>query len=207
MRNDFETGYLEHSAKGTTWRKKAAKYLSRVWKNGRWVYEYKITGKGYKDKAKKEEERRATAERRRNFHTNGYKWNKAQAKEYANSSRELNSTYNLNVRKGNTNKTVDQIGASASLHRYLSNEYEKSASRSASDARRYADEERHYKTARDNAINDYATKSLAGVAESTIKKGQNTIAKLLDSLKPQTTVRITSNLMPSNTEKVYKKKK
>lgn len=48
MRNDFETGYLEHSAKGTTWRKKAAKYLSRVWKNGRWVYRYKITGKGYK---------------------------------------------------------------------------------------------------------------------------------------------------------------
>lgn len=47
MRNDFETGYLEHSAKGTSWKKKGAKYLSRVWKNGRWVYEYKITGKGY----------------------------------------------------------------------------------------------------------------------------------------------------------------
>lgn len=48
MRNDFESGYLEHSAKGTSWRKKGAKYLSRVWKNGKWVYEYKITGKGYK---------------------------------------------------------------------------------------------------------------------------------------------------------------
>lgn len=47
MRNDFCSNYLEHSAAGTTWRKKAAKYLSRVWKNGRWVYEYKITGKGY----------------------------------------------------------------------------------------------------------------------------------------------------------------
>lgn len=48
MRNDFETGYFEHSALGTTWKKKAAKYISRVWKNGRWVYEYKITGQGYK---------------------------------------------------------------------------------------------------------------------------------------------------------------
>ena len=48
MRNDFCSNYLEHSAKGTSWRKKGAKYLSRVWKNGRWVYEYKITGKGYK---------------------------------------------------------------------------------------------------------------------------------------------------------------
>lgn len=47
MRNDFCSNYLEHSAKGSTWKKKGAKYISRVWKNGKWVYEYKITGKGY----------------------------------------------------------------------------------------------------------------------------------------------------------------
>lgn len=47
MRNDFETGYLEHSALGSTW-KKGTKYLRKVKKNGKWVYEYKITGKGYK---------------------------------------------------------------------------------------------------------------------------------------------------------------
>lgn len=47
MRNDFCSNYLEHSAKGTSWKKKGAKYISRVWKNGRWVYEYKISGKGY----------------------------------------------------------------------------------------------------------------------------------------------------------------
>ena len=41
MRNDFCSNYLEHSAKGTSWRKKGAKYLSRIWKNGRWVYTYK----------------------------------------------------------------------------------------------------------------------------------------------------------------------
>ncbi len=206
MRNDFESGYLEHSAKGTTWRKKAAKYLSRVWKNGRWVYLYKITGKGYKNKAEEEELRRKTAERRRNSSTEGYKWNKAQQKEYAKSAKELKSTYNLNVRKGNMNETVNRIGDSASMHKYLSKEYEKAANSRAVNARRYADEEQHYKTARDNAIKDYETKSLAGVAESTIKKGQNTIAKLLDSLKPQTTITTTSNLYPAGTKKVIKKK-
>lgn len=51
MRNDFCSDYLAHSAKGTSWRKKSAKYINRIWKNGRWVYEYKITGKGYKKDA------------------------------------------------------------------------------------------------------------------------------------------------------------
>lgn len=48
MRNDFESNYLEHSAKGTSWTKKGAKYISRIKKNGKWVYQYKITGRGYK---------------------------------------------------------------------------------------------------------------------------------------------------------------
>lgn len=51
MRNDFCSDYLAHSAKGTSWRKKSAKYINRIWKNGKWVYEYKITGKGYKKDA------------------------------------------------------------------------------------------------------------------------------------------------------------
>lgn len=41
------SSYLIHSAKGTNWAKKAHKYISRVWKKGKWVYEYPITGKGY----------------------------------------------------------------------------------------------------------------------------------------------------------------
>lgn len=36
MRNDF----IAHSAKGTTWHKKNAKYIERIWKNGRWKYYY-----------------------------------------------------------------------------------------------------------------------------------------------------------------------
>lgn len=41
MRNDFQgSNYLIHSAKGTSWIKKGAKYLKRAWKNGKWVYYY-----------------------------------------------------------------------------------------------------------------------------------------------------------------------
>lgn len=46
--NEFDNE-LFHYAKGQT--KKNAKYASRIWKNGRWVYEYKITGKGYQKDA------------------------------------------------------------------------------------------------------------------------------------------------------------
>lgn len=31
---------LKHSARGSSWQKKGAKYISRVKKNGKWVYEY-----------------------------------------------------------------------------------------------------------------------------------------------------------------------
>ncbi len=43
MRNDFETGYLEHSAKGTTWEKTEHKYIERKrGKDGKWIYRYTI---------------------------------------------------------------------------------------------------------------------------------------------------------------------
>lgn len=145
MRNDFETGYLEHSAAGTTWKKKAAKYLSRVWKNGRWVYEYKITGKGYLRDAK------------------------------------------------SFQKRINRSGIAANKARSENNESKyKAADKMAS----------YYVEKKIIAENDYS-KSLAGK----IERGQEVIRDILDSLKPQTTVRITSNLMPANTEKVYKKKK
>lgn len=159
MRNDFETGYLEHSAKGTTWRKKAAKYLSRVWKNGHWVYAYKLTGRGYKSQAREA---------------------RGNSKDSAWAASYYKQQGNIKFTNGKTAKE----------------RYNEEIKKAQSYGRKAA-----------QAEYDYKTKSLAGVAESTIKKGQNTIAKLLDSLKPQTTVRITSNLMPANTEKVYKKKK
>lgn len=78
MRNDFCSNYLEHSAAGTTWRKKAAKYLSRVWKNGRWVYEYKITGKGYKRDAEIASKHKNSFKDRANMLKNKYKDQKKQ---------------------------------------------------------------------------------------------------------------------------------
>lgn len=179
MRNDFETGYLEHSAKGTTWRKKAAKYLSRVWKNGRWVYEYKITGKGYKRDA---QNYRAKSKDNAEF-AKGIK------REAENAAKSFGISRSKALDK--VLEPTSRGGLAPTRQRYNA-----VAERAAYNGRKAAEAESAYKT-----------KSLAGVAESTIKKGQNTIAKLLDSLKPQTTVRITSNLMPANTEKVYKKKK
>lgn len=159
MRNDFESGYLEHSAKGTTWKKKAAKYLSRVWKNGHWVYAYKLTGLGYKSQER---------EARNN------------SKQSSNAAKYYKSRSNVKFTNGKTG----------------SQRYHEESRKAESYGRKAA-----------QAAYDYKTKSLAGVTESTIKKGKKAISKLLDSLKPQTTVRITSNLMPANTEKVYKKKK
>lgn len=125
MRNDFESNYLEHSFKGTTW-KKGAKYLKRVWKNGRWVYEYAITGKGYKKEA---------------------------AKQSFNSQVEQ-----LNAKNSNSN-----AGRYTAL---------KNAERSG---RKHAE-----------AVNSYYTKSFAGITESVIKKGQNTINRLLSKFKTTT---------------------
>lgn len=146
MRNDFCSNYLEHSAKGTSWRKKGAKYLSRVWKNGRWVYEYKITGKGYLKTAD-------------SFRKRGYRAAKVGNKAFQ-------------ERNGAKLQAATKQG-----NYYITKEHE--------------------------AIQDYYDKSLAGQ----IEVGKSVIRDILDSLKPQTTVRITSNLMPANTEKVYKKKK
>ncbi len=156
MRNDFCSNYLEHSAKGTSWRKKGAKYLSRVWKNGRWVYEYKITGKGYKRDANKY-----------------YKAEKQFRSISNNRKSEADNLRNKNVYKADI---LDK--ASDSYTRKASNAQKKAIKANA----------------------NYVNSSIVG-------RGERIISKLLDSLKPQTTVRITSNLMPANTEKVYKKKK
>lgn len=43
--------YLSHSASGSSWQKKGAKYISRVRKNGKWVYQYaKNTANGVANK-------------------------------------------------------------------------------------------------------------------------------------------------------------
>lgn len=100
MRNDYMPGYLAHSAKGTTWKKKSAKYISRVWKNGKWVYEYKITGKGYKKDAAQSLSRSKIAgemAKKAKKRTDAYALAKA-AKNYGtNSARELSNYYNKSL--------------------------------------------------------------------------------------------------------------
>lgn len=69
------------------------------------------------------------------------------------------------------------------------------------------------KGARENALEyrktaagyreDYRTKSLKGIAETTIKRGQKKIDEILH---PKTKITITSNLMPAGTKKTYYKK-
>lgn len=48
VQNDNDA--LSHGVFGQA-AKKAHKYISRTWKKGKWVYQYKITGKGYKKDA------------------------------------------------------------------------------------------------------------------------------------------------------------
>lgn len=53
------------------------------------------------------------------------------------------------------------------------------------------------------AEHDYKTKSLKGVTESAISRGQKKIDEILH---PKTKITITSNLMPAGTKKTYYKK-
>lgn len=149
MRNDFETGYLEHSALGTTWKKKGAKYLSRVWKNGKWVYEYKITGNGY-----------------------------------------LRDAKNYQKRLSNTGKAANKAVQTNDKNLYKAVQKQSNY---------YVDKQM---AAEDN----YRTKSFSGIADSVIESGKSAIDSILDALKPQETITISSNLYPAGTKKVIKKK-
>ena len=135
MRNDFESNYLEHSAKGTSWTKKGAKYISRIKKNGKWVYQYKITGKGYKKAAEQ---------------------NKSDSEVASWFAKDKNGNY--------TDKNA--VGGRGHVE----------AKRAESYGRKAAQEEYNYKT-----------KSLAGITENIVTKGQNKINNILSKLKTTTT--------------------
>ena len=52
-RNDFVDGYLEHSAKGTTWEKTEHKYIERkMGKDGKWIYRYSIDSPAAENKGR-----------------------------------------------------------------------------------------------------------------------------------------------------------
>ena len=153
----YKSYYLEHSAKGS--QKKDHKYIDRVWKNGKWFYKYKLTGKGYKDEADK---------------------NRIKSDNYSSEARKAQSE-------------IDRFGPNANRGGTLTS--------GIRDAR--AKDAAYYGRKAAEAESKYYTQSVAGISEKSVKRG---LAAIKDFFTPTTTVRVTSNLMPANTEKVYKKR-
>lgn len=206
MRNDFETGYLEHSAKGSTW-KKGTKYIKKIKKNGKWVYVYSIDDERITGKAKTPIKGRPGE----------YLINKKTAAGKQLLSKQASDAYNdLKQRE----KTIRGAAAvSNSSGRWLSDkEKTQAANKFAAAANEYAREAQRYgeaatrqkieakKKAESNPINK-AVLMTSTIVDKAANAGKKLINNILAALTPQTTVRITSNLMPANTEKVYKKKK
>lgn len=73
--------YLIHSKKGTSWQKAGAKYISRVKKNGKWVYTYKVR-KRAQEAADTLKEDMARNERIRNLEEREKKTKKLRSKSY-----------------------------------------------------------------------------------------------------------------------------
>lgn len=105
MRNDFCSNYLEHSAKGTTW-KKGTSYLKRVWKNGKWIYEYSITGKGYKRDAE-------DAKRKSKEHSDFAKDVKKESKKLYGSNKSYNGAKTMERIYNNNTKKAESYGRAA----------------------------------------------------------------------------------------------
>lgn len=182
MRNDFCSNYLEHSAKGTTWKKRDTKYIHRVWKNGKWVYYYKPTAEAtgsYGAKMKSQSRGRDAIVGM--LHK---KWYGANRKN----DYDTHKAY----------KDAERYGrryAQQQIKDIQSEKYSKQA-------------ESEYRKARpisyySGKIEEYIK---SGKIEKAVESGKQTISKILDSLKPQETITITSNLYPAGTKKVIKKK-
>ena len=109
MRNDFVTGYLEHSAKGSTWKKNGAKYISRTWKNGKWVYEYKVTGKGYKkDAAENMVKSRLYGDKAKATNNSSVNENVRKSENYGRKAAEAESNYKSKSLPGVAEKTIEK---------------------------------------------------------------------------------------------------
>lgn len=203
MRNDFCSNYLEHSAKGTTW--KDHRYISKKLVNGKWVYYYNLRS----DAAKGQdgiEINDITGK-----HGKRYRWTqslKTRNKKSAMAGRMARAEINAITGR-------DHYGESKSGKRYFDkdmnfgkgSEINKNYREAEYQGRKGAEEAAarlREANSTNSAEREYkADKPIAYYVD----KGTQAIKNLLSSLKSQTTVRITSNLMPANTEKVYKKKK
>lgn len=240
MRNDFCSGYLMHSAKGTSWKKKGAKYISRIWKNGRWVYQYKITGKGYlkdaqeasekrnlysklsaqkakdyknKQKAVKDTEKRISIYKENNPNKNNAKQGYNDTLMYYRNEQNFNKNPNKATATAYVNSAVNKARNQDRAERNVkyyentmtneTNKLRKQKEQAQSAGISYASTKNLEKVYRDTEAKNKSLydESLAGKIES----GKKTISKLIDSLKPQTTITTSSNLYPTGTKKVVKK--
>ena len=95
----MEQNYLVHSKKGTSWSKAGAKYISRIKKNGKWVYTYKL--RKNKDAIKKAvtniEEDRERRQRIKNAKDRDKQTKKLRSKKYkaANTIGGVVNTYRI----------------------------------------------------------------------------------------------------------------
>lgn len=206
MRNDFCSNYLEHSAKGSTW--KDHRYISKKLVNGKWVYFYNLNSKAGKGEDYWELND-PTGKHGPKFR---YTYSlKTRNKKSAIAGREAraeigaitrNGHYGETGKKGQKNRYFDKdmnFGRGTQINKnYREAEYQgrKGAEEAAArlrEANKNNSAEREYK--QDKPVAYY------------VDKGAQAIKNLLSKFKTTETVRITSNLMPANTEKVYKKKK
>lgn len=198
MRNDFCSNYLEHSAKGSTW-KKGTKYIKKIKKNGKWVYVYSIDDERFTGKAIK-------------GHT--VQTQTAAGKQYL--SKEATKSYHDMKAKEKTIRGAAAVSDSSG--RWLSNkEKNQAANRYAAAANSFAREAQRYgeaatrqkieakKKAESNPVNKAALMT-STIVDKAAEAGKKIISNLLSRFKTTETVTITSNLYPAGTKKVIKKK-
>lgn len=204
MRNDFCSNYLEHSAKGTTW--KDHRYISKKLVNGKWVYFYNLNSKAGKGE-------------------DGWEINDLTGKHgglryrlaYSKATRDKKSAMAGREAKADIRVLTgkDHYGEQKGGGRYFDKdlygkdkgtninknyreaEYQgrKGAEEAAArlrEANKNNDAEREYK--QDKPVAYY------------VDKGVQAIKNLLSNFKTTETVTITSNLYPAGTKKVIKKK-
>lgn len=202
-----EEEYLAHGRFGSF--RKKHKYIDRIWKNGRWVYRYKITGKGYKDAAMEAHRKSVeayddawesgTSANRNLFKAGAHKQESNRMQEWANraSSNAVEARNHANGISGTSNRAkVDKMywNDAADMHEKNSKSFQEYANRDAKEAKTYARRGEHdshmsdvyanrsknYAEKAEKSMDDYYNKSLAGTVEKVKKKLKHD--DILDSL-------------------------
>lgn len=158
-----DSEYLEHGRFGSF--RKAHKYIDRMWKNGKWFYRYKITGKGYKDRYRKYE--KASDDDARKIWDSTHKDEKGE--EHQGASKDWTPYVN--------SRGIDQLSRdSARRDKAESDYYDKSLFGKLDKARKYDrfDQEDLKRERVDNA-----KRTVKSITDDSVKRGKSIINKLL----------------------------